>query len=416
MHTSFLFLKKLSAVLFLIFVCLQAKSQDTISVMYYNLLNYSPASSVNITHLRQITSYVKPDVFVVYEISDDTSSSSIVSEVLNINGITHYKRAIFTGGPDTDNMLFYNSDKLTLVFQDTITTALRYINRYRLFANNSINTLSDSVFMDFYAAHLKASNGSTNELARYEEVKHFKNYIESTTDPKNSFFGGDMNFYGSLEPALKLLLDSGTVRFIDPIDSVGEWHDNPLYAHIHTQSTRVRQFGGGASGGLDDRFDFIFATQDLSLGDNFLKYIPGSYQAFGNDGNHFDDSLTQLPINPNIPDSITYALYGQSDHLPVIMKLAIADFTSLNELSLTGFDFIVSPNPSEGLVTINFKTESVSDLQIIVTDCTGRVLYNISEKKQSGLFSKQFNFSPKGLYFISVTCNGITKTKKIIFQ
>jgi hypothetical protein len=416
MNTSFLSLKKLFAVLFLVFICSQVKSQDTLSVMYYNLLNYSPASSDNIKYLKQITSYIKPDVFVVNEISDDTSASSIVSDVLNINGITHYKRAIFTSGPDTDNMLFYNSDKLTLVLQDTITTALRYINRYRLFANNSINILSDSVFMDFYGGHLKASSGTTNELARYEEVKLLKNYIESNTDSKNSFFGGDMNFYGSLEPALKLLLDSGAFRMVDPIDSIGDWHDNPSYANIHTQSTRARQFGGGATGGLDDRFDFIFTTQDLSLGENFLKYIPGTYKAFGNDGNHLNDSLTALPLNPTIPDSITYALYGQSDHLPVIMKLALGDFTSYNEFSLTDFDFEISPNPSEGFVTISFKTKTNSDFQIKVTDYSGRVVYSISEKQQSGLFSKQIYFKQKGLYFFSISENGITRTKKIIFQ
>ena len=47
----------------------------------------------------------------------------------------------------------------------------------------------------------------------------------------------------------------------------------------------------GASGGLDDRFDFILYSDDVLNGTNGVNYIPNSCKSIGNDGNHFNIAI-----------------------------------------------------------------------------------------------------------------------------
>jgi hypothetical protein len=103
-------------------------------------------------------------------------------------GETKYNKAVFTDGYDTDNMLFYNSDKLVLYSQDTINTALRQINEYVLYYKSwDIETTEDTIFFYFYSAHLKASSGSTNENKRLAEILEFKNHLNSLPNAENIF-------------------------------------------------------------------------------------------------------------------------------------------------------------------------------------------------------------------------------------
>ena len=96
---------------------------------------------------------------------------------------------------------------------------------------------------------------------------------------------GDYNIDASVEQSYRNLVGvggGGPGQMFDPLNQPGTWHDNGLFAAIHTQSTRVAQIGGGASGGMDDRFDFQLATSPMMDGEG-LSYVgptaPGSAPA-----------------------------------------------------------------------------------------------------------------------------------------
>jgi len=67
-------------------------------------------------------------------------------------------------------------------------------------------------------------------------------------------------------------------------------------------------------------------------GGDSLRYLENSYEAVGNDGNHFNSNLLQ-GANSMYPDSIVNALYYMSDHLPVLLK-AVATYPTSNGLAL----------------------------------------------------------------------------------
>ena len=95
---------------------------------------------------------------------------------------------------------------------------------------------------------------NSNDLA---EVTILRNVTDALPLNSNYLVCGDFNIYGSTELAYQKLLDQSTPGyFVDIYNLTGIWN-NSAYAPYHTQSTRLRQFGGGATGGMDDRFDLI---------------------------------------------------------------------------------------------------------------------------------------------------------------
>jgi len=305
----------------------QSTAQDTLKVMYYNVLNYPGSIPQRVSYFRTTNQYIRADVILISELINDAGAETLLQDGLNVYGAANYQKAVFTDGYDTDNMLFYNSNKLALYSQDTINTALRQINEYILYYKSwDLGSTGDTIFLYFYSAHLKASTGSTNENKRFAEITEFKNHLDSKPNAKNIFFGGDLNLYKDYEPAYDAIINYGTHHLNDPLPA-GYWHDHEEFSSIHTQSTRTSQFGGGASGGIDDRFDFIFFSDDVINGINKVSYIPNSCIAVGNDGNHFNKALIDSPVNTSIPDSVTNAIYYMSDHMPVLCKVLIESST-----------------------------------------------------------------------------------------
>ncbi|MCD4730928.1 MAG: endonuclease/exonuclease/phosphatase family protein [Bacteroidales bacterium] len=298
-------------------------AQDTLEVMYYNILNYPGSTPERVNYFKTINQYVRADIILVNEILSESGADILLQDGLNVYGSNHYNKVIFTDGYDTDNMLFYNSEKLVLYSQDTIETALRLINEYVLYYKTDMYfPIDDTTFFHFYSAHLKASTGTTNQQKRLAEVLEFKDHIDNKSNVENIFFGGDFNVYSSSEPAYQSLINDGQFPLNDPLPA-GSWHDNENYAMIHSQSTRTAQFGGGATGGMDDRFDFILFSEDVNTGNNGVSYIPNSCYALGNDGYHFNGSLIDSPQNTSVPDSVIQALYYMADHLPVLCKIEV---------------------------------------------------------------------------------------------
>ena len=112
----------------------------------------------------------------------------------------------------------------------------------------------------------------------------------------------------------------------DPINRIGHWHNNSSYSDVHTQSPRTSSFGGGANGGMDDRFDWLFVSQSILDQDSPMQYVEGTYWAVGNDGNHFNDAIND-GNNNSVSEEIADALHDASDHLPVYMDVWFDDIT-----------------------------------------------------------------------------------------
>ncbi|MEP0862402.1 MAG: endonuclease/exonuclease/phosphatase family protein [Ignavibacterium sp.] len=318
-------LNKIILIFLISSLILLAQNQHTI--MTYNILNYpiTDTTSRN-SYFRIIFSNNQPDILVVQEMISQQGVNAFLNKILLPNNPT-YQAGTFIDGFDTDNAIFFKSNLFTFISNTPIRTALRDINEFRLVYNLTGDTII------IYSVHLKASDSLQNELLRAAEVDSLRQRTNSLPPNTNFIVLGDFNIYRSGELAYQKLLDQSSSGYVlDPLTLVGTWN-NPSYSIHHTQSTRTRQFGDGTPGGLDDRFDMILMSQAV-MDSGGIQFIPGSYSAYGNDGNHYNDSINSPPNNA-VGQLIANALHYASDHLPVVATFSFP--SSVKTLSLKLF-------------------------------------------------------------------------------
>jgi len=142
---------------------------------------------------------------------------------------------------------------------------------------------------------------------------------------------------------------------------------------VHTQSTRSSEsIECGATGGLDDRFDFILVSDNVLSDADSVQYIPGTYWAFGNDTLHYNVSINENPpANISVPDSVLSAIYYMSDHLPVVMDVVVtypqcgiactleASVTDSNDVNCNGgSDGSATVTPSSGTSPYTYQWDA----------------------------------------------------------
>lgn len=391
------------ATILLLMSIVNSFGQDTVRVMYYNILNFPGDSPERITYLRKILLYSKPDVFVVNELLSEAGSNAILTEALNVFGETKYAAATYVNGYDTDNMLFYNTDVLGLISQGEIPTGLRDINEYILYYKSpGLNSASDTVKLSFYSLHLKAGSGFFDQ--RKEEALKLKNHLNANPARENIFAGGDFNFYSGNESGCIAMREGGSRILVDPIDQIGNWNNNASYARVHTQSTRSSALSDGAGGGMDDRFDLIFISEDVLNNSNGITYLAESYSALGQDGERFNEAINS-PYNTSIPDSISQALYYMSDHLPVMLAVKLDYTASLESLIKDSYNAYL--NPLTKTLTFN---QDVVEGDFKLYDLNGRIIHH---EKLNNSHSLQLPTHLKGGLYIwqIITAQAISSNK-----
>ena len=297
-------------------------------IMTYNILNYSNDDSREQNYIS-ILDLVQPELIVVQEILGQNGYDNFKADVLDILEPGEWSSAPFINqSAQQDIALFYNQDIFTFISTQPIYTAqssgTRDVIEWVMTHNSS------SLEFNIYGVHLKASSGANNAAQRLEEVTILRNHL-NTLDPNKKFIvAGDFNIYSNnsnSEPAFDMLTtESGNSQgqLFDPINRIGNWHNNSSFADVHTQSPRTTQFGGGANGGMDDRFDWLFISGSMLSTGSDIHYIEDTYEVVGNDGNHFNDAINN-GSNSSVSSQIANALHSASDHLPVYMDVWFDD-------------------------------------------------------------------------------------------
>jgi len=349
-------------------------SQDTLTIMNYNVLRFNGNTTVRAKHIKSVVDFVKPDIVILEEIEHQSGIDLLLTDVFNVDSTN------FMGGPLPStqwmkNGIIYNQSKLDLTSHKFVSTVLRDISGYTLSIKNAHSNVSP---FTIFGAHLKASDTQDDSDQRWLEAKELYKYISQMDSNYHYIMAGDFNVYGSDEPAYKLLVDSMSVDLEDPI---GHWVRNES-AHVEkfTQSTRTSQLNdGGASGGLDDRFDFILFSDHFTSKDPDMKYLEGSYKVIGNDGNHFNQSIVDGG-NSVVPDSIAEAIYLASDHYPVVAKVVFTSKSSTSPVAHAGGDMMAaigdtitldgakSYDPNGSIISYNWNQSSGP--AVIIQDST----------------------------------------------
>jgi len=316
--------------LFILSICFVNASDARI--VTYNLLNFSDDDNREM-HYISILESVSPDLIVVQEVVGQTGFTHFQSDVLDVFQNGQWSSAPFINqSAQQDIALFFKHDIFSFVSTGVVATAQSSGTR-DVIEWSMIHDMSEIEF-NIYGVHFKASSGSSNAQQRLAEATILRQHLNSVS---GSYFivAGDFNIYSnsaSTEPAFNMLTgesDNNGGRLFDPIDRIGNWHNNSSFSDVHTQSPRTTSFGGGANGGMDDRFDWLFVSESILNNQSRMVYIDDSYTAFGNDGNHFNDAINS-GNNFSVSEQIADALHDASDHLPVYMDVWFDDLVFID--------------------------------------------------------------------------------------
>ena len=412
-------MKKLFTIAFL-FISISIFSQETINAMFYNVFKFPTSLPQNRQFiLRDILDEYQPDLFMICELVSENGADLILNTSLQ-NQVDTFARANFVA--DTSNtsdplqtMVFYNTRKLTLISQKTLPTVYRDINRYSF----QLNVDSQNpIYLEVFVAHLKSSTGTANQQTRLQMVQEVTNELKLLTNPDTFvLFAGDFNFYRATEPGYQEILNpNNAIVLVDPANAPGSWQNNAALSHLHTQSTRVSNsgFGGGtnsgASGGLDDRFDFIMMSENFTNSTRF-SYVNGSYQAYGNNGNCLNQSVNDVGCTGVFSQTLRDNLYNMSDHLPVVMQFQINEPLAVKSFETNPLMWFESSNISnkEVVVGVDVSNINAKNNQLLVYNSLGQLVKTVGINDRQSVVISTENLS-SGLYFIKMNQNnGVLK-------
>ena len=404
----------LIAFIVLIFGCSGLFSQENFKVMFYNLLNFplqEPATT-RLQNLEVILSDYQPDIFMVCELNNVTGANSILNAIqTNINPdfdmatfVTNSSDDAFGDQNDLQNLIFYDSTKFILVSQVQIPTLYRDFNHYIL-KLNTVDQDTNPQYLHAIVAHLKASQDDPNPGYRLQMVQDLTTYLNSLPSDSYVILAGDMNLYTSSEPAFQELTDvTNNITFVDPANRVGSWHTNSSFLDVFTQSTRTTDVLGGAGGGFDDRFDFIFTSENM-LADPNLYYVNNSYQVYGNNNNIncFNQEINSASCSgSDYSLTIRDALYNFSDHLPVTVQIETNEtlLNTIEDMASSNMFEIVGANLIENDIKIKLNTITFNNRSLNFYNTLGQIVKTINTDHSTFLTINLSNLT-SGIYYIA---------------
>lgn len=404
-------MRKITLLLVLFVLATALAFASDVSFVSWNILNYPGSSGpVREPYYRTVLASIGPDILVVQEMLGQDGVDSFLENVL-----LEVEPGLWSAGPfhnsyDSDRAIFYRNSSVEILDYGWLDTALRDIEWWQ------VRLIESGEELRVFTLHLKASQGSDNEEKRFLECTVLRDYLDTLPADLPYIVAGDLNIYQAGESAYELLMSTGPGQLFDPIDESGNWHDNSAYAPIHTQSTRtVSGYGGGATGGLDDRFDQILVSEDL-LGGAELEVLPETYTAYGNDGEHFNQSII-AGGNSAVPYEVAEALHNASDHLPVIVDLS-QPWLSTIEFDRPLVTNLSWPSPVTGTATVRFELQEPADLVFSLFDSSGRWIATVESGLRGsgpGQFGCDVTGIPTGTYLAQVRGNGrVVSTGRIL--
>ncbi len=411
-------MKKLGLLILILLTAYASFGQDStyaVRVMHYNLMSFGvPATGCTFdpnryNTLETVLNYYRPHLFTVNEVApNELYRQNILRESIKYSNTMAVAPLVVERQSARTNLLFY--DEAWFGFLGTLpcpdddcvlsSNGVRDIHVYELFFKPSIWDGGDTTFITLIVAHFKASDGSANENARNLSAQDIMSWVGSRAADQNVLLLGDLNLGFSGEAAWQTLIANSnpSLSFRDPINKLTGW-GGASNASLHTQSTRGSGSGCFVGGGLDDRFDFILASNEVMDGTQGATYQSGSYDALGNDGTDFDQGIV-CSGNTSVPGAVCQALFNTSDHLPVVLTLEMGGGAT-SGLPDWSSAIRVGPQPVQDqlYVAVEETTSASGIWQLVLRDTYGRILTHTE-----GLPNWQLSLGswPAGVYLLEI--------------
>lgn len=139
--------------------------------------------------------------------------------------------------------------------------------------------------------------------------------------------------------------------------------------------------------------------------DNSVILSPDTADAFPLSLNNGEDYYITLLVNPSALPTGTKGAKGNTDK---------DDYSVNEEYSTLNSHFSIYPNPSSGHYTVSVNQPNDDIINIRVVDANGRIVEQHSTSEPLLQYTYNGHLSANGIYYVSVTSNGLQQTIKLI--
>lgn len=325
-----------------------AFAQTRLRIATYHLSDYTAsAARSRAGSINDVLQYIGADIVLVQGVAG-SDAANLLFEGATLDGATRPSHAPFVGdGRQSGNGMLYDPQRTMLVAHTVIAASPRAIDEYIVAPYNTADTIH------IFAAHLAGSNDAGAQRAREAAARTIRERASGLPASHHYIVAGDLNMYGTEEPAYAALTAAGGGRgaFVDPL-------------------------GNGA--GLNGRFDIILVSPSLAG-----RYVAGSYSTVGNDAVRLG-SAKRGP-SARIDPQLRRALGIASDHLPVY-----ADFimSSGRGADVAGD----SPFPAQLPFTLSGGPSAFAQPKASAKDFPGMMRQTLEQRPTIDLFGTPITF------------------------
>ena len=153
-----------------------------------------------------------------------------------------------------------------------------------------------------------------------------------------------------------------------------------------------------------------------------VKYLPGSYQTVGQDGQHYNSSLLDAPSNTAAPAQVVQSLYELSDHLPVradfVVRISSPTATQISPADIASAAPAVQVvNPVGDWLDVVLGRDFADGVTLTLYSMQGAPVLRIKDPGGNGLLHHYIgNEVPPGLYVLVVESTDGARVVRKVFK
>jgi len=134
-------------------------------------------------------------------------------------------------------------------------------------------------------------------------------------------------------------------------------------------------------------------------------------------GDVLDIDIVRDEENETLEPILGYRLHKRFSWRPVATEQPVV-LENVDLKNTWNSDLSIFPNPTDGLAQVKYSSTEAGDVEMNLTDLTGRIIFSNKIEKFDGFYNDAIDLTeqPDGVYFLNIIQGEEVKTEKIVLQ
>ena len=134
-------------------------------------------------------------------------------------------------------------------------------------------------------------------------------------------------------------------------------------------------------------------------------------------GDVLDVDIVRDEDNKTLEPTLGYRLHKRLSWRPTATEQPVV-LENVDLKNTWNADLSIFPNPTDGLAQVKYTSTKVGDVEMSLTDLTGRIIFTKKISEFDGFYNDAIDLTeqPDGVYFLNIIQGEEVKTEKIVLQ